>query len=61
MSKTSNEVKNRWKQRNYQQYNVSLRHDTDSELIAFVEFEKASGKSTTEIFREAVKQLKKNK
>ena len=61
MSKTSNEVKNRWKQRNYQQYNVSLRHDTDSELIAFVESEKASGKSTTEIFREAVKQLKKNK
>ncbi len=60
MGKTSSEVKNRWKQRNYKQYNVSLRYDTDEDLINFIESEKGTGKNTTEIFREAVKKLKED-
>ena len=55
---TSTEVKNAWKQRNYKQYNVSLRFDTDKDLIEFVEEKKRSGENTTDIFRQAIKKLK---
>lgn len=58
MGKTSTEVKSRWIKANYACYHVSLRKDTDSELIAYIERRKHNGEQTTEIFREAVQHLK---
>ena len=60
MGKTSSEVKNAWKQRNYKQYNVAFRYDTDGDLIEYIESQKSDGKNTTEIFRAAVKKLKED-
>ena len=50
---TSTEVKTRWKQKNYKQYVVSLRYDTDQELIDFMEDNKDK-LGTTNIFRDAL-------
>lgn len=58
MGKTSTEVKTRWKKANYAEYHVNLRKDTDSDLIALVERKKHNGATTTEVFREALQQLK---
>ena len=52
-SYTSNEVKTRWKQKNYKQFAVSLRYDADQELIDFVEKHKDKY-GTTNIFRDAL-------
>lgn len=60
IAKTSTEVKNRWKQRNYKQYNVSLRYDSDMDLIEYVEAEKKKGKGTSEIFKEGISKLKED-
>lgn len=57
MGKTSTEVKSRWINANYARYNVNLRKDTDSELIAYIERRKHNGEQTTDIFREAVQHL----
>lgn len=54
---TSTEVKTRWKQKAYQQYNVNLRKDDDKELIEYVERKKAEGYNTTEVFREALENI----
>lgn len=52
---TSNEVKARWISANYKRYGVSLRYDTDGELIEYLEANKGEdGKGTTRIFREAL-------
>ena len=56
--KTSSEVKARWNKANYASYHVSLRKDTDSDLIALVERRKHNGESTTEVFRDALQRLK---
>ena len=58
MGKTSNQVKNNWKRRNYRQYNVNLRIDVDGDLIDLVEAEKEKGLNTTEVFRKALETLK---
>lgn len=58
MGKTSSEVKSRWLKANYARYTVSLRKDTDSELISYIERRKHNGEQTTEIIREALTKLK---
>lgn len=55
----SSEVKNAWKQRNYKQYNVNLKLDTDKEIIDYIEANKERF-GTTEIFRAAMEMLIKN-
>lgn len=59
VSYTSSEVKNAWKQRNYKQYNVNLKLDTDKEIIDYIEANKERF-GTTEIFRAAMEMLIKN-
>lgn len=51
-TKTSNEVKKRYEDKVYKKCLVRLRHDTDEELIKYIESEQEKGKQTTEIFRE---------
>ena len=58
MGKTSTEVKSRWINANYARYNVNLRKDVDSELIAYIERRKHNGESTSEVFRDAIQRLK---
>jgi len=55
-TKTSTEVKQRWINANYARYVVSLRFDTDSKLIQFIEDNKDTI-GTTELFREGIKAL----
>lgn len=52
MSKTSTAVKARYNEKTYSQYTFSLRKDTDSELIAYIEAQKAQGLSTAQIIRQ---------
>lgn len=59
IGETSTEVKVRWKQRNYRQYNVNLRYDTDGKLINAVEARKDAGQTTTDIFRKALEALER--
>ena len=59
VSYTSSEVKNAWKQRNYKQYNVNLKLDTDKEIIDYIEANKERF-GTTEIFRAVMEMLIKN-
>lgn len=59
VSYTSSEVKNAWKQRNYKQYNINLKLDTDKEIIDYIEANKERF-GTTEIFRAAMEMLIKN-
>lgn len=47
---TSNEVKNRWLKKAYSRYLVSLRYDTDKDIIDYIEQEKKT-QGVTEIFR----------
>ena len=54
---TSNEVKTRWKQRNYKAYQVNLRYDTDRHLIDYVIGRQEKGQQTSEIFKEALEAL----
>lgn len=56
---TSTEVKNRWKKKAYKIYQVSLRYDTDKELIDFIENNKERI-GMTQMFREALEQYMKN-
>ena len=55
---TSSEVKARWITKAYQRYMVNLRKEDDSDLIEYIERRKTSGDGTTDIFREAVEELK---
>ena len=60
-TETSSEVKQRWIAANYKQYGVSLRYDTDGDIIDYLESHKdVDGKGTTEIIRNALKQYIKN-
>ncbi len=58
---TSNEVKSRWINANYKRYGVSLRYDTDSDLIEYLDRHKGDdGKGTTQIIRQALIEYIKN-
>lgn len=59
MGRTSTEVKQRWIDANYKRYQISLRYDTDKELMDYIEKRKALA-GTTEIFREALEEYVKN-
>lgn len=50
---TSYEVKKRWIDKTYKRINISLRYDTDEELIDFVEKHKDKY-GMTNIFRDAL-------
>ena len=50
---TSVEVKQRWMEKAYQRYIISLRYDTDQEIIDYVEANKEK-LGTTAIFRDAM-------
>ena len=52
-TETSSEVKKRWMDKAYKRYQISLRYDSDSELIDFVEKHKEKY-GTTNIFRDAL-------
>jgi hypothetical protein len=56
---TSSAVKMRWMSENYKTYKISLRYDTDQELIDFVERFKAKndGMGVSDIFRAGVEVL----
>ena len=55
MSAPSTEVKMRWMKANYKRYGVSLRYDTDAELIEYLEKHRdGDSKGTTEILRKAL-------
>ena len=56
---TSNEVKQRWKNKTYKAYQVNLRKEEDADLIEFVEGLRKSDKiGTTDIFRIGIEKLK---
>lgn len=57
-TKTSTEVKNRWKAKTYKAYQVNLRKEEDAELIAYIESIK-DRIGTTDIFRRGVEAIKK--
>ena len=55
-SYTTPEQQAAWQKRNYHKYVISLRFDTDQELIDYIEEHKdAEGKGTTGIIREALR------
>lgn len=57
---TSNEVKQRWKNKTYKAYQVNLRKDEDADLIEFVEeLRKGDKIGTTDIFRIGIETIKK--
>ena len=55
-SYTTPEQKAEWQKRNYHKYAISLRYDTDQELIDYIEECKdTEGRGTTGIIREALR------
>ncbi len=52
---TSNAVKKRFIDKAYKRFTVSLRHDTDAEIIEKIEALQEQGLGNTEIFRELLK------
>ena len=52
-TRTSTEVKQRYKDKSYKRYQIYLRHDDDRELINWIDSHKDS-LGTTSIFREAL-------
>lgn len=55
-TETSTEVKNRWIKNNYKRYSVSLRYDTDQDLIDYIETHKdEEGRGVTGVIRDALK------
>ena len=48
---TSSEVKKRYNDKTYTRFQVSLRKDNDAELIQFIEEQKKTGKSVTDVIR----------
>lgn len=55
---TSTEVKQRWIDKTYKQYRISLRLEDDAELIEFVENAKQHNIGVTEIFRTGIETMK---
>lgn len=56
---TSSEAKYRWIKKAYKQYTVSLRYDTEKDLIDLVEGMKSTGKGNREVFIKALELLQK--
>lgn len=54
---TSTAVKARYNKKTYKNYNLNFRIDDDSDIIAAIENEKASGASTTEAFRRLLRKV----
>ena len=55
MGKTSSEVKNRWNRKTYKQYTISLRHDTDEDIIELLD-EAKEDIGVTELVRRAIRE-----
>lgn len=55
---TSTEVKQRWIDKTYKQYRISLRKDEDAELIELVEEAKQKDIGVSDIFRRGIEALK---
>ena len=58
MSKTSSKVKNAWNAKTYKQFTISLRKDTDEDVIEILE-DARERKELTALIREAVRSLPK--
>ena len=58
MSKTSSKVKNRWNAKTYKRYTISLRKDTDADVIAILD-DASERKELTALVREAIRSLPK--
>ncbi len=56
--RTSYKVRRRWDQENLKKYGVAFHIERDSDVIGYIESQKATGKGTSEIFREAIEKLK---
>lgn len=56
--RTSQEVRQRWDKENLKKYGISFHLTHDKELVEYIETQKANGKGTSEIFREAIEKLK---
>lgn len=56
--RTSYKVRQRWDQENLKKYGVAFHIERDSDVIDYIESQKATGKGTSEIFREAIEKLK---
>jgi len=52
---TNYQASRKWNKENYKTYTISLRRDRDAEIIDYIEGEKQSGKSITELFRDMFK------
>lgn len=55
---TSTEVKQRWIEKTYKQYRISLRKDEDADLIDIVDRAKSKDIGVTDIFRRGIEALK---
>ena len=53
--RTSYEVRQRWDKENLIKIGISLHRQNDADLIAYIEQQKADGRGTSEIFRDALK------
>ena len=61
MGKTSTEVKNRWKAKNYRTYQLLLRIEDDKKYIDFIDKRRErTGDSLADIIREALDKLMNN-
>lgn len=57
--RTSYEVRQRWDKENLKKYGISFHVKNDADVIEYIESQKATGKGTSEIFREAIYAIKK--
>lgn len=55
---TTREARQRWDEQNLKKYGVALRTDSDRDLIAYIEAQKAAGMHTSEIFRAGLEKIK---
>ncbi len=55
-TRTSNEVKQRYRVKTYKQYALSLRYDTDGDLIEQIEAEKKKGHNTSAAIKNLLRQ-----
>lgn len=56
--RTSYEVRQRWDKENLKKYGISFHVKNDADVIEYIETQKAAGKGTSEIFREAIEKVK---
>lgn len=56
--RTSYAIRQQWDKENLKKYGVAFHTTHDAELIEYIERQKATGKGTSEIFREAIEKIK---